>query len=232
MTMTYGTVSWIDLGIPGTARAAAFYGALFGWDIADADGSGYRVASVHGHPVAGLGPAEDPGAPYWTVYVAVADIAAAARACSAAGGTVIAEPAAAGDLGSFAVTADPMGAPLTLWQPREHPGTHRSGGHGTLAGVTLRTGQPAESGRYLGRVLGWQLNQDGTLARDGHTVARWQSLPAGPQAPHSASWVVAFAVDDVTDAIERACALGARPSALGPAVLTDPCGALFGLVAT
>jgi predicted enzyme related to lactoylglutathione lyase len=102
-----GSACWFDLGVTDTGRAADFYSALLGWEIAPPDDSGYRVASLNGRLVAALGPAEDPGPPYWTVYHHTRDAAATASAVKAAGGTVVTPAARVGELGISATVRDP-----------------------------------------------------------------------------------------------------------------------------
>ena len=59
-----GTPSWVDLGSPDPAAAAAFYGGLFGWK-AEMDprpeAGGYGLFTLAASNVAGLGPADEPG---------------------------------------------------------------------------------------------------------------------------------------------------------------------------
>jgi predicted enzyme related to lactoylglutathione lyase len=160
-----GSVCWLDLGIADVDAAVAFYGELLGWTVAPPDGTGYRLAGLPGGLVAAFGPAEDPGAPYWTVYVGTADIEASVRAYAAAGGTVVAPPEAVGDVGASAVVRDPAGVPMSFWQPGTHLGTYAagSGEPGTLAGVRLLAADPARTGAFLAAALGWHLQPDGTI---------------------------------------------------------------------
>jgi predicted enzyme related to lactoylglutathione lyase len=72
-----GTPSWVDLGSPDIDGAADFYGGLFGWEATEPgpveETGGYRMFEYKGRPIAGLGPQMNPGPPYWTTYVTVAD---------------------------------------------------------------------------------------------------------------------------------------------------------------
>ncbi|HEX4248235.1 MAG TPA: VOC family protein [Pseudonocardia sp.] len=232
-----GSVCWLDLGIADVDAAVAFYGELLGWTVAPPDGTGYRLAGLPGGLVAAFGPAEDPGAPYWTVYVGTADIEASVRAYAAAGGTVVAPPEAVGDVGASAVVRDPAGVPMSFWQPGTHLGTYAagSGEPGTLAGVRLLAADPARTGAFLAAALGWHLQPDGTITHADTPVATWSPPPSeDPAAPHN--WLVEFAVADVTAATARALDLGAQPTDLGARLadaggptLVDPSGARFAL---
>ena len=223
-----GSICWVDLGVPDVDTAAAFYIALLGWHVDPPDPAGYRLAYLTGpHPVAALGPAEDPGAPYWTVYARVCDAAATARAAVAAGGRLIMAAEAAGDAGVAAAVRDPAGAPLSLWQPRTHPGTWASGEPGSVADVRLRTDRPQDHLPFLHATMGWE-RHDHRFVVDGGTVATWgpptADLPRQPPSP----WLVRFHVDDLDAATQRAVALGAHALQTEPGTLLDPAGALFG----
>ena len=219
-----GGVCWIDLGVADVPAAVAFYRGLFGWQPAEPDSSGYRLALIDGHPVAAFGPGEDAGPPYWTVYAHTTDIGATVAAVAAAGGSIVVPPSPAGAAGTAAVVRDPYGGPLSLWQPGTHAGTHPGGRHGTLAGVELRTDRIDGTARFLHAALGWRCRPDGTVTHHGRTVATWtaHAKPSGPS-----PWLVTFHVDDVAAAEARATELGASIDAAR--LLTDPFGAAFAL---
>jgi hypothetical protein len=232
-----GSVCWLDLGVPHVDVAVDFYAGLLGWTVAEPDASGYRLAGLPGGLVAAFGPAEDPGDPYWTVYVGTDDLDASVRTYVAAGGTVVVPPEAVGEVGASAVVRDPAGVPMSFWQPGTHLGTYASGEPGTLGGVRLLDADPARTGGFLAAALGWRLLPNGTIACAGRTVATWTPPPADPRTDPSLaatgalrhSWLVQFAVADVAAATARAQELGARPGPPGAAALIDPAGARFGL---
>src|SRR5450755_108823 len=72
-----GTPCWVDLGVDDMARARAFYGGLFGWDLQEGppEAGGYTMCELGGRQVAGIGakmgPAEMPSV--WTTYIASSD---------------------------------------------------------------------------------------------------------------------------------------------------------------
>ncbi|MEU1543711.1 VOC family protein [Actinacidiphila glaucinigra] len=88
-----GTPYWAQLGSPDPQSAAAFYGALFGWDFTEdpARGPGHLTARLRGLPVAGLGPVGDLPRPGWTACFTVDDTDKAAASVVAAGGFALAE---------------------------------------------------------------------------------------------------------------------------------------------
>ncbi len=220
-------VCWIDLGSPDPTRAAGFYAELFGWTYGDPDPAGYQVARLAGRDVSGLGPAEDPGPPYWTVVLAVEDIDAAARTARAAGARIVVPPAPAGDLGHAAVAIDPVGAPISLWQPGTHAGMQVRGEPGTFTAIELFTSRPEEAIAFYTNVFGQADRSPSGL--------RAHFLRAAPPAstPQPSLWVAHVAVDDVPAAARTATRLGAVPEPpphSTATVLRDPDGALFGLV--
>ena len=93
-----GTPSWVDLASPDLDASAAFYGELLGWDcneVADDDSAGgYRMFTLRGRTVAGMGPVQGGAPPNWTTYVSVERADATAEKVKDAGGLVFLEPMA------------------------------------------------------------------------------------------------------------------------------------------
>ncbi|WP_330334357.1 VOC family protein [Streptomyces sp. NBC_00536] len=226
------SVSWIDLGTPDTETTAAFYTALFGWTVAPPDPNGYRLCTLRGQLVAALGPAEDPGAPYWTINVTVSDIQATATRFTSLGARIIVAPNQVGTLGHAAVALDPVGAPLSLWQPGTHTGMQLAHEPGTFAGISLLTGHPEQAAAFYRRALHWSSNPEHTEFRlPDNSTAATSPPPDEPTAQRSL-WLVRFASNQPDADAERARQLGAtevRQDSNGDVVLRDPTGALFGL---
>lgn len=115
-----GSPNWVDLGSPDTMAAAAFYGAVFGWELQSAgpDAGGYGFFQKDGKTVAALGPLTDEGArSAWTVYFQTPDADATAKAVEQGGGVVRAEPFDVMEAGRMAAFTDPGGAEFAVWQP-------------------------------------------------------------------------------------------------------------------
>src|SRR6202161_2271252 len=92
-----GTPCWVDVTVADVPKAAAFYRALFGWDIESGgeETGGYCVCHKNGRVVAGLSRefgAPDGALPSWTTYLAVDDADAVAARIKAAGGQLLVEP--------------------------------------------------------------------------------------------------------------------------------------------
>jgi predicted enzyme related to lactoylglutathione lyase len=69
---------WVDLASSDAAASRAFYARLFGWDVQvnpDPQYGGYALAKLEGNDVAGIGPAQQPGAPTaWSIYIGTDDV--------------------------------------------------------------------------------------------------------------------------------------------------------------
>jgi predicted enzyme related to lactoylglutathione lyase len=241
-----GTPSWVDLGSPDTAAAAAFYKTLFGWEFQDAgpDAGGYGMLTLNGKSVAGLGPAQNPGPPYWTTYVSTDDADAAAARVSAAGGTVIVPPMDVMDAGRMAVAADPTGAVISLWQPNQMIGAAVVNDPGAFCWNELHSRDTAAAGEFYEKVFGWKpdTNDMGGMAYtefklNDKTIAGMMTMPEMVPAEAPSYWLVYFTVTDCDAAV--ATATGAGGSVMAPAmdipigrfaILADPQGAMFAVI--
>ncbi|MBT2449041.1 hypothetical protein J7F03_18455 [Streptomyces sp. ISL-43] len=226
------TVSWIDLGTPDMGTTTAFYTALFGWTVAQPDSNGYRLCTLRGHLVAALGPAEDAGAPYWTTNVTVSDVQSTATRFTNLGAQIIVAPTQVGTLGHAAVTIDPVGAPLSLWQPGTHDGMQLKHEPGTFARISLLTDHSAHAAAFYRPALHWNSNPQHTEFRlPDNSIAATGKPPGRPTAQRSL-WLVSFASNRPTADVKRARQLGAtevRQNSNRDVVMRDPTGALFGL---
>lgn len=241
-----GTPSWVDLGSPDPAAAAAFYSGLFGWELVDQgpDAGGYRMAYLRGRPVAGLGPQQQPGPPYWTTYVSVPDADAVAKGVRAAGGQVYLDPMDVLDVGRMGVFADPTGAAFAVWQPRSHIGAGIVNEPGAMCWNELATRDPAVAKAFYPAVLGWTpadqevgaVNYTEWRLGD-RTIAGMMPMDDRWPAEMPPHWMVYFAVEDADDSAARAEQLGGTvvvpPTDIPPgrfAVLQDPHGATFSII--
>ena len=244
-----GVPSWVDLGAPDPDQAAAFYGELFGWDVPPGaeEAGGYRVAMVGDAPVAGIGPQQSPGPPYWTTYVNVADADAVAADVAANGGQVLVSPMDVFDAGRMAVFMDPLGAAFSVWQPNQHPGAVLVNEPGTWSWSELITTDIEASKAFYAAVFGWgsETHGDGPGAytewklggAEGRSIGGMMLKP--PPMPEFVPphWGVYFAVVDTDAACERIQSLGGMvampPFEVEPgrmAVVMDPGGATFNVI--
>lgn len=241
-----GTPSWVDLGTPDIPVARKFYTELFGWQIHDAgpDAGGYCMAYLRDKPVAGLGPQQNPGPPYWTTYISVADADATAAAVSAAGGQVFMPPMDVFTFGRMAVFADAGGAPFAVWQPGEHIGAGLTVEPGTLCWNELNTREPDKAKAFYAAVFGWGAGeQQGSPAytewtNNGRTVAGMITMDESWPPGVPSHWMTYFAVADADQSVARVTELGGQvrvpPTDIPPgrfAVVADPAGAVFSVIA-
>ena len=243
----HGVPSWVDLGTADSSQAAEFYSALFGWTVQQGppEAGGYAIAELRGRPVAGLGPQQNPGPPYWSTYVNVDDADKVAATASEAGGTVFVAPMDVMDAGRMAIFADPAGAVIGVWQPNQHKGAGIVNEPGTFAWAELVTTDTAAAQRFYEQVFGWGAVTHGegvgayTEFQVGdRSIAGMMARPPemGEAPPH---WGVYFTVADTDAAAARVAELGGKvvmpPRDIEPgrfAVVSDPAGGVFMVIAT
>ena len=117
---THGAFSWSELMTSDPAKAAEFYGQLFGWtaQAMDMGGSGtYRVVKVGNDSVGGImgmPPGDACMPPHWGCYVTVHNVEEVLAKCSALGGKTLVPPMDVPGVGRMAVLQDPQGAVLSV----------------------------------------------------------------------------------------------------------------------
>lgn len=243
-TLVAGAPCWIDLYSSDTERAKEFYGRLLGWTTMDPgpEYGGYFVFQREGKVVAGcMGNDGSSGAPdAWTVYLHSDDADRTVDAARAKGAQVIVEPMDITQNGRMAMVADPGGAAIGIWQPREVSGFEIRGEVGAAAWFELHTPAYEESVAFYRDAFGW----------DAHALSetpefRYTTLGAGESAlagimataDERAEWSVYFEVEDADATVALAQELGgtlARAPEDTPygrlATLVDPTGTRFKLV--
>jgi uncharacterized protein len=237
-----GTFSWSDLQTDDLDGAKRFYGGLLGWsydDIPIGDGAVYSMAQVQGHNVAGLGLRQsDEIPPHWNCYVTVDDVDAVAARAGERGANVIAPPFDVFDAGRMAAFADPHGAILSIWQPRQSIGAQLVNEVGALCWNDLMTPDIQASSDFYRGLFGWDISEIEGADGQYFSITNNGRLNGGimptPEGGHPV-WNLYFAVEDVDAAVAKAGELGGSTIA-GPmdvpngtrfAVLGDPSGAVF-----
>ncbi|MCX5562427.1 VOC family protein [Streptomyces sp. NBC_00038] len=157
-----GSPCWLDLGALDVPAAAAFYGAVLGWDFEsmgegeDMEGGMFRK---DGKIVAGLGKLTEEGArPAWMIYYSVADADATTKAVERAGGTVRVAPRDLDRWGIMAQYTDPSGGQFAVWQPGKNKGVELVDEPGSLSWTELYTSDTAAAKEFYSGVLGWQFS--------------------------------------------------------------------------
>ncbi|MHA4773425.1 VOC family protein [Streptomyces sp. MSC1_001] len=156
---TKGSPNWLDLGSPDTEAAAAFYGAVLGWEFLSAgpDAGGYGFFQQDGLTVAALGPLTEEGArSAWTVYFQTPDADATQQAAEAAGGAVRLAAFDVMDAGRMAALTDPAGARFAIWQPGAVRGLERTSSTNTLVWAELHAPDPETVLGFYRTLFGWR----------------------------------------------------------------------------
>jgi uncharacterized protein len=239
-----GVPCWVDTSQQDPDAAASFYGDLFGWELEDAMPPGspgkYYMASLKGGNVAAVGSqmSDAPQPAVWNTYVWVDDADETADKVRAAGGSVLTEPFDIFDSGRMAVFADPEGAVICVWQPKQHRGATVVNEPGALNFNTLNTRDLEGARSFYSAVFGWELLDMGgapmwALPAYGDFLAqrtpglrenmaemgappRFEEVVASiipipdDQADVPAHWGVTFGVDDADAIAARAVELGGR----------------------
>jgi len=249
-----GTPIWVDLQSTDAAAAAAFYGALLGWDVSKPtpESGGYWLASRDGVPVSAIGSlppglADKGAVPTWTIYLAVDDADAAAAATAEAGGTVLLPPGTLGGGVRLLIATDVAGALVGMWQGTGLPGSWLRNEPGAvdwfeLLGDFARSDDVDGELGFYESVFGLSVSHMTMgesdypmLAVDGTAFA---GVGASDVSGLPSHWRVYFAVADLTASLKRVKKLGgtvlAKPtSAPGVgswAAVADPQGAVFSLL--
>ncbi|MFE5809624.1 VOC family protein [Streptomyces sp. NPDC056491] len=248
---TTGSPNWLDLGSPDTEAAAAFYGAVLGWDFASAgpEAGGYGFFQVGGKTVAALGPLTEEGATSaWMQHFMTSDIQATTKAVRAAGGQVRMEPGDVMGEGWLAHYTDPQGAEFACWQPGKTAGLQLTSAPNSLVWTELHVGDPAADLAFYTGLFGWRSAE---MPAPGMTYqvlstadGDQEDASFGGIAPHMggegdrARWTPYFHVTDVDATVAVARANGGSvvmPATDLPEVgriawLADPAGAVFALL--
>lgn len=195
-----GTPCWIDLGAPDVPAAAAFYGAVLGWDYEPMEGGGEDMEGgmfrKDGKIVAGLGKLTEKGArSAWMIYYNVADADATTQAVEKAGGTVRVPPMDLDEWGRMAQYSDPLGGQFAVWQPGTNSGVELVDAPGSLSWTELYTTDAAAAKRFYGDVFGWWYS-DMELPGGGGTYSL--VTPAGLAEERMQGGIMALPKDQLT----------------------------------
>jgi uncharacterized protein len=112
----------VELNTTDVAKAKSFYSQLFDWKLEDVpmpDGS-YTLIDVSQGTGGGMMKHPVSGAPStWFAYVLVDDIAAATKKAKSLGAQIKKDVTEVMGMGWLSIIADPTGATLGLWQPKQ-----------------------------------------------------------------------------------------------------------------
>lgn len=239
-----GTFCWLDLSTNDLDGAKTFYGAFFGWEFEDNEipgGGIYTMCQFQGDEVAAI-VQQDQQPGHWNHYVSVENADETAAKAKQLGARVFEEPFNVMESGRMAVFADPSGAVLCVWEPRDHIGAGRVNDVGCMAWNEIQTREPEKTANFYSTLFDWETDQ---IEEDGQTVyvtiknqSGWMNggiMPmTGQHGDAPSYWLPYFTVASCDEAAETAKRLGGallagpmEPGAGRIAVLSDPQGAAF-----
>ena len=241
---------WVDLSSTDAEAARDYYAKLFRWKVEltpEPEAGGYALAKFGGKDVAGIGPAQSPGAPSaWMVYIGTKDADETAKKVEAAGGKVIAPPFQVLESGRMAVFQDPSGAFIAVWEPKEMHGAEVMYEPNSMGWAELNSRGIDKAKPFYTKVFGWvqKKSEMGEGApeytefiNDDESIAGATEMNPMVPAAVPSYWLVYFNVDDIDRSFKEAIDAGGREMSAPRefsggqfAVLSDPQGAAFGLI--
>jgi predicted enzyme related to lactoylglutathione lyase len=250
MTFPSGRFCWFEYVSTESQKAQGFFGELFNWKTQSMPapalpGGQYTMIAAGEHTIGGY-LATPPGAPshaHWLSHLQVEDAAATAAKIKSAGGKVHKEPSKMGDMGTYAIAADPLGAVFALWQPVKPEQAEFRGVAGTFCWNELVTDSVASSVAFYEAVGGFkgepmEMGPAGTY----HVLNSFGKGRAGvmksPKPGIPQQWLPYVQVASADDTLAKAKRLGCEikmaaedvPGVGRIAVFTDPLGAPIGIL--
>ena len=210
---TPGTFSWAELVTSDADAAKRFYTQIFGWEYDDnpaGEGQIYSMAKRDGNYVAALF-RDDSQPPHWNCYVTVASADETTQKAKEGGATVLAEPFDVIVFGRMAVIADPTGAALCLWEPRQHIGATLVNTPGSMTWNDLVTSDAETAVDFYGKLFGWTFEE--MPDSGGYRVIRNGDRSNGgimPNADSPPGWMPYFGHEDVDRLATEIEGLGGR----------------------
>lgn len=254
MTNRHGEIIWYELMTSDADRAAAFYGAVIGWQVGTPPPGGpdYRMIVAPNGNAGGMlqldaAMLQGGASPTWLAYFGVDDVDASVAGIVAAGGKVLVPACDAAGVGRIAMVTDTQGVPFYVMRGATEGATssvYQRHGLGHVGwNELLAPDADAALGFYhrqfgLTRMGGMPMGEMGEYSFIGHDggapIGAIMRVPPGAKP----GWGFYFRVDDVDAARDRVEAAGGavvmEPMDVpgGERVLqaVDPDGAVFGLV--
>ncbi len=117
-----GALVWNELVSPDLDASSAFYGGLFGWSVAEFEGSPMKYLSIKNGEAnnGGMREPQEGEPPCWLVYFGVEDIDAALAKVTELGGSRLMGPQDI-QIAKIAIAQDPQGAAFALYAGQLEP---------------------------------------------------------------------------------------------------------------
>ncbi len=201
---------YFTLPAPDLDRSKAFYGALFGWEVAGGSLGGH-VANVT--PAGGLQPGAGPGDR--SVFMTVADLDEAAARVVDLGGTIEGDIGSGGP-GRWVSCRDDQGTQFHLQDPWQ--GEHadyasdpqKGSRHGDLFYFSLPVRDGEAGRRFYSELFGWDLGAPGSAGgMNARNLVTDGGIGAGRDGDRVELW---FRVDDIAAATTTVVELGGEAS--------------------
>lgn len=246
---TTGMPCRVAVRSPDRSASMTFYTDIFGW-TATVPPEGFIEFRIGNMLVAWAGDQTDSfGMTFqvaWYPYFYVEDVAATFATAVGAGAEVMAGPTPVRGLGRGAIVTDPNGATLCLWEPGALAGAELVNASGAMRWHELLSADTDTSRSFYSRVFGWECapcpegeSHCSVWRLGGRIVGGMRRTGGTGRSTTVPRWLVYFGVDDCDGAAKRARHLGGEvltPPIETPggrrAVLSDPHGATFGVIAT
>ena len=237
----HGTFSWAENESTDPETAKAFYMELLSWgkyEVPIDENNTYTMFQHQGENVAALSSMLPEGVPsFWFNYVTVDAVDSLAEAVTDNGGTVVHGPFDVFDSGRMLLMADPEGAHLGLWQPKQHIGAGIVNTVGAMCWNELLTRDADSAKAFYNKLLGWDFYGDEQYI---HISNRGRSNGGIRQMDETfgdipPTWMVYFHVANIDAATRRVQELGGKvvtqkmeaPDTGWFTVIEDPAGAVF-----
>jgi predicted enzyme related to lactoylglutathione lyase len=246
-----GHFVWYELMVPDPSAAAAFYGDVVGWKTQpfNEGTEPYTMWVGSQGPLGGTVKLDEEMKkrgvpPHWMAHVNVDDVDATVAQAKKRGAKVIVEPRDIPTVGRFSVFADPQGAVLSVFKPRQAMQRHDTSKHGEFTWNELLATDAEAAMRFYGELLAWKKVREHDMGPDGkYLLYGLDGTPFGgmftrpKQVPGPAFWMFYVEVDDLDGALARATKRGGKvlhgpmevPGGARIVQLADPQGAAFAL---
>ncbi len=207
----HGTFSWADFFSTDIEKSTAFLTTLFGWTAqAMPTGEGkpdYTMFSLDGKYVAGGSQAFDPSLPsFWSSYVTVTAVEEIVSKVEQFGGKVLMPAMDVLDSRRMATIQDPLGAAVSIWEPKKHIGAGIINVAGAMCWNELYVPDLQKAKDFYGGIFGWTFETDEVgytnIKNNGRLNGGIFTLTK-EMAQMPPNWVVYFTVTNIAESVNK-----------------------------